>query len=94
MKLLEGKVAVVTGAARGIGRAVALCFAQNGADIAFTDLAIDDNAKNTENEILALGVRCKAYASNAADYQQTHEVIDQIMKDFGRIDVLDRKSVV
>lgn len=88
MKLLEGKVAVVTGAARGIGRAVALCFAQNGADIAFTDLAIDDNAKNTENEILALGVRCKAYASNAADFQQTHEVVDQIMKDFDRIDVL------
>lgn len=88
MKLLEGKVAVVTGAARGIGRAVALCFAENGADIAFTDLAVDDNAKATEEAIKNLGVRCKAYASNAADFNQTHEVVEEIMRDFGRIDVL------
>lgn len=88
MKLLEGKVAVVTGAARGIGKAIALLFAENGADIAFTDLAIDENAQHTEKEILAFGVRCKGYASNAADFQQTHEVVEQIMSDFGRIDVL------
>lgn len=88
MKLLEGKVAVVTGAARGIGRAVALYFAENGADIAFTDLAVDDNAKATEEAIKNLGVRCKAYASNAADFNQTHEVVEEIMRDFGRIDVL------
>lgn len=88
MKLLEGKVAIVTGAARGIGRSIALYFAENGADIAFTDLAVDDNAKNTEKEILAFGVRCKAYASNAADFEQTHKVVEDIMKDFGHIDVL------
>lgn len=88
MKLLEGKVAVVTGAARGIGRAVALCFAENGADVAFTDLAIDDNAKKTEGDLLAFGVRAKGYASNAADFAQTHEVVDEIIRDFGRIDIL------
>ncbi len=88
MKLLEGKVAVVTGAARGIGKAIALRFAAEGADVAFTDLAIDDNAKNTEKELAAMGVRAKGYASNAADYEDTHKVVDEIMKDFGRIDIL------
>ncbi len=88
MKLLEGKVAVVTGAARGIGKAIALKFAQEGASIAFTDLAIDDNAKATEAEIIALGVKAKAYASNAADFDDTHKVVEEIVKDFGRIDVL------
>jgi len=88
MKLLEGKVAIVTGAARGIGKAIALQFAQQGADIAFTDLAIDDNAKATEAEIAALGVKCKGYASNAANFDDTHKVVAEIHKDFGHIDVL------
>lgn len=88
MKLLEGKVAVVTGAARGIGKAIALKFASEGADVAFTDLVIDDNAKATEAEIAAFGVRAKGYASNAANYDDTHNVVDEIMKDFGRIDIL------
>ncbi len=88
MKLLEGKVAIVTGAARGIGKAIALKFAAEGADIAFTDLNIDENAKNTEAEIAALGVRVKAYASNAANFEDTHTVVEEILKDFGHIDVL------
>ncbi|MFR9167005.1 MAG: 3-oxoacyl-[acyl-carrier-protein] reductase [Dysgonomonas sp.] len=88
MKLLEGKTAVVTGAARGIGKAIALKFAQEGANIAFTDLSIDDNAKQTEKEIAAFGVKVKGYASNAANFEDTHKVVDEIVKDFGRIDIL------
>lgn len=88
MKLLEGKTAVITGAARGIGKALALRFAAEGANIAFTDLVIDENGKQTEQEIAALGVKCKGYASNAADFAQTEVVIAEIMKDFGRIDIL------
>lgn len=88
MKLLEGKTAIVTGAARGIGKAIALRFAQEGADIAFTDLKIDENAQATQTEIAALGVKVKGYASNAADFNDTHSVIEEIAKDFGRIDIL------
>lgn len=88
MKLLEGKVAIVTGAARGIGKAIAIEFAKAGADVAFTDLAIDDNAKATEAEIAAFGVKCKGYASNAANFDDTHNVVAEIHKDFGHIDVL------
>lgn len=88
MKLLEGKVALITGAARGIGKAIALKFAQEGADIAFTDLVIDDNGKKTEQEIAAFGVRAKGYASNAANFEETHSVVSQIHADFGHIDVL------
>ena len=88
MKLLEGKTAIITGAARGIGKAIALKYAQEGANIAFTDLAVDDNAKQTEKEIAALGVKVKAYASNAADFEDTHKVVDAIVKDFGRVDIL------
>ena len=88
MKLLEGKTCLVTGAARGIGKALALRFAAEGANIAFTDLVIDENGKQTEEEIKALGVECKGYASNAADFAQTEAVVKEVMKDFGRIDVL------
>ena len=88
MKLLEGKVAVITGAARGIGKAIALQFAKEGANIAFTDLVIDENGKATEAEIVALGVKAKGYASNAANFEETHKVIDEIVKEFGRIDIL------
>ncbi|MBR6543960.1 MAG: 3-oxoacyl-[Alistipes sp.] len=88
MKLLEGKVALVTGADRGIGKAIALRFAQEGADVAFTDLAVNEAVEETIKEIEALGVKVKAYASNAADFEESHAVVKQIVEDFGRIDVL------
>jgi 3-oxoacyl-[acyl-carrier protein] reductase len=88
MKLLEGKVAIVTGAARGIGKAIAMKLAGEGADIAFTDLVIDENAQNTQQEIESLGVKAKGYASNAALYDDTHNVVSEIFKEFGRIDIL------
>ena len=88
MKLLEGKVAIITGAARGIGKAIALKFAAEGANIAFTDLVIDENGLTTQAEIEALGVKAKGYASNAANFEDTHNVVAEIVKDFGRVDVL------
>ena len=88
MKLLDGKVALITGAARGIGKSIALKFAEQGANIAFTDPSIDENAENTIKEIEAMGVKVKGYASNAADFNETKQVVDQINSDFGRIDIL------
>ena len=88
MGLLTGKTALVTGAARGIGKAIALKFAQEGANIAFTDLVIDENGEATKAEIEALGVKCVAYASNAADFAQTEEVVGKVHADFGSIDIL------
>lgn len=88
MKLLEGKVAVVTGAARGIGKAIALKFASEGANIAFTDLKIDEVGLATQAEIEALGVKVKGYASNAANFEETHAVVAEIVKEFGCIDIL------
>ncbi len=88
MKLLENKVALVTGAARGIGKAIALELARNGADIAFTDLNRNEVMEATESEIGAHGVRCKGYASDASDFAQAHSVVEQILADFGKIDIL------
>ena len=88
MGLLTGKTALITGAARGIGKAIALKFAQEGANIAFTDLVIDENGKATEAEIAALGVKCVGYASNAADFAQSEEVVNKVKEDFGSIDIL------
>ena len=88
MGLLNGKVALVTGAARGIGKAIALKFASEGANIAFTDLVINEAAEETVKELEALGVKVKAYASNAADFEATQEVVAEIEKEFGRVDIL------
>lgn len=88
MKLLEGKVALITGASRGIGKGIALKFASEGADIAFTDLFDDENMAATVKEIEALGVKAKGYASNAADFAQTEEVVAKVKEDFGHIDIL------
>ena len=88
MGLLDNKVALITGAGRGIGKAIALRFAQEGCNIAFTDIALNDVVMETEKELAALGVKVKAYASNAANFEETHQVVDEIVKDFGRIDIL------
>lgn len=88
MGLLDGKVALITGAAKGIGKAIALKFASEGADVAFTDLVINEAAEETIKELEAYGHKVKGYASNAADFAQTQEVVDQIMAEFGHIDIL------
>ena len=88
MDLLKGKTALITGAARGIGKAIALKFASEGADIAFTDLVINETAQQTLSEIEAFGVRAKAYASDASSFSETEAVVAQVMTDFGKIDIL------
>lgn len=88
MKLLEGKTAIITGAARGIGKAIALKYAQMGCNVAFTDLAINDAAKATEAELVAMGVKAKGYASDASNFADTQKVVEEIVKDFGRVDIL------
>ena len=84
MGLLDGKVALITGAARGI----AMKFASEGADVAFTDLVINEVGEQTVKDIEAFGHKVKAYASNAANFEETHNVVNQILADFGRIDIL------
>ena len=88
MGLLIGKTALITGAARGIGKAIALKFAEEGANVAFTDLVIDENGLATQEEIAAKGVKAKGYASNAADFAQTEEVVAAVKAEFGSIDIL------
>ena len=88
MGLLDGKVALITGAARGIGRSIALKYASEGANVAFTDLVINEAAEQTVKDIEAFGHKVKAYASNAADFEETQKVVDQVVAEFGRIDIL------
>lgn len=86
--MLQNKVALITGAARGIGKQIALRFAAEGCNIAFTDLVIDEVATATCNELKALGITCRAYASDASDFEAAHAVVSQVQQDFGRIDIL------
>ncbi|WP_163325119.1 3-oxoacyl-[acyl-carrier-protein] reductase [Draconibacterium mangrovi] len=88
MKLLEGKTAIITGASRGIGKAIAVKYAQEGCDVAFTDLFEDDNMKATEEELKTYGVKAKGFASDASNFEDTDRVVNEIVKEFGRIDVL------
>lgn len=86
--LLTEKTALITGAARGIGKQIALAYAREGCNIAFTDLEWNEQAQATNDEIAALGVKVQFYASNAADFEAAHKVVDQVVADFGRLDVL------
>jgi 3-oxoacyl-[acyl-carrier protein] reductase len=88
MGLLTGKTALITGASRGIGKAIALRFAREGADIAITNIADDDEFKSTIKEIESIGVKAKGYVSNAASFTDSQRVADETAKDFGRIDTL------
>lgn len=86
--LLESKTALITGAARGIGKQIAITFAKEGCNVAFTDIEINDEARQTLAELQSYGVQARAYASNAADYEASHQVVEQVMADFGKIDIL------
>ena len=86
--LLESKTALITGAARGIGKQIAITFAKEGCNVAFTDIEINDEARQTLAEFQSYGVQAHAYASNAADYEASHQVVEQVMADFGKIDIL------
>jgi 3-oxoacyl-[acyl-carrier protein] reductase len=88
MRILEGKTAVITGASRGIGKAIALVFAKQGCNIAFTDLFYDDNAIQLEKELSALGVKAKGYASDASSFTKSEETMNEIVKEFPVIDIL------
>lgn len=88
MKLLNGKTAIITGGARGIGKAISLRFAQEGANIAFTDLVEDENFKNTENELKALGVKVMGFVSDASKFDASQKLVESVVKEFGSVDIL------
>ena len=88
MKLLEGKVAIITGGTRGIGKGIALKFAQEGADVIFTYVSSEETANAVEKEIEAFGVKAKGYKSNAANMEDAVALIDQVVEEFGQIDIL------
>ncbi len=88
MKLLENKVVLITGASRGIGKGIAMEMAKQGADVAFTYLSSEEKAKELENLLTKEGINAKAYRSDASDFNQAQELVNQVLADFGKIDVL------
>lgn len=88
MKLLEGKTALITGGSRGIGKAIALAFAAEGANVAFTDIRRDEIMDNTEKELLLMGIKAIGYASDASSFEDSERVVDEVAKEFGKIDIL------
>jgi 3-oxoacyl-[acyl-carrier protein] reductase len=88
MKLLEGKTALITGASRGIGKAIALAFARQGADIAFSDLNRDEQMEKVEKELAELGIKAKGYASDASSFEQSEQLVEDVLSGFGKIDIL------
>jgi len=88
MKILEGKKVIITGASRGIGSGIARTFAEHGADVAFTYSSSEAPAKVLEEELTKLGVRAKAYKSNAASFQEAETLVAKVLEDFGGVDIL------
>jgi len=88
MKLLEGKTALITGASRGIGKAIALAFAKQGADVAFSDLNRDENMESLEKELSSLEVKGKGYASDASSLEQSEKLVEDVLVEFGSLDIL------
>ena len=88
MKLLEGKTAIITGGSRGIGKGIALVFAQHGANVAFTYSSSVESANSLEKELSNYGVKVKSYQSNAADHKESQDLVENVLRDFGSIDVL------
>lgn len=88
MKLLEGKTAIITGASRGIGRGIAEVFAKHGANVAFTYSASAESAMMLENELNQLGIKAKGYQSNAANFDEAQKLVDDVLAEFGTIDIL------
>ncbi|MEO6905962.1 MAG: 3-oxoacyl-[acyl-carrier-protein] reductase [Ginsengibacter sp.] len=88
MKLIENKVAIITGGSRGIGEAIALKLAENGSHVAFTYVSSDEKANALEEKLLSFGVKAKAYKSNAADFSDCEKMVNEVIKEFGTVDIL------
>lgn len=88
MQLLTGKTAIITGASRGIGHGIALAFAKQGANVAFTYLSSEEKAKALEAELAAFGIKAKGYKSDAADFKAAEELVNNVVAEFGTVDVL------